>query len=79
MLSTDAAAIEPCAFLPAEDRRAMLPIQEAAILLDVDPELLKRQHRADPVNYPAGRVGTRWRIPRWWVEQKIACMNGAQA
>lgn len=55
----------------------MVPIQEAADLLDVDPELLKRQHRADPVNYPAERIGTLWRIPLWWVEQKILPPEGA--
>jgi hypothetical protein len=51
----------------------MLPIDEAAVLLDVSPRLLKRQHRSDPESYPAQRIGVLWRIPRWWVEAKIAC------
>ena len=51
----------------------MLPIEEVAVLLDVSVALLKRQHMADPEDYPADRVGTLWRIPRWWVARKIAC------
>jgi hypothetical protein len=50
----------------------MLPIEEVAELLDVSVALLKRQHLANPDEYRAERVGTLWRIPRWWVERKIA-------
>jgi len=64
-------------FLATGDRRAMLPIEEVAGLLDVSVALLKRQHLADPEGYPADRVGTLWRIPRWWVERKIACKKDA--
>lgn len=58
--------------LPASDRRVLLPIDEVAGMLDVSVALLKRQHLADPAEYPAVRVGVLWRIPRAWVEQKIA-------
>ena len=58
--------------LPASDRRQLLPIEEVAAMLDVSVALLKRQHCADPDEYPAVRVGVLWRIPRAWVEQKIA-------
>jgi hypothetical protein len=51
----------------------MLPIEEVAVLMDVSVALLKRQHTEHPDDYPAERVGTLWRIPRWWVERKIAC------
>jgi hypothetical protein len=51
----------------------MLPLVEVARLLDVDPDVLKRQHQANPAGYPAERVGKLWRMPRWWVESKIAC------
>ena len=66
-------------FLAAEDPRAMLPIEEVAVLLAVSVALLKRQHFANPVEYPAERVGTLWRLPRWWVERKIACNAEATA
>jgi hypothetical protein len=69
-LSADVAA-RPS--LGTDDPRAMLPIEEVAVLLDVSVALLKRQHLADPGAYPAERVGTLWRLPRWWVERKIAC------
>jgi hypothetical protein len=55
----------------------MLPIEEVATLLDVGTALLKRQHLTDPAGYPAEKVGTLWRIPRWWVERKIACQPSA--
>lgn len=61
--------------LPVDDPRRMLPIEEVATLLDVSVDLLKRQHRADPAEYPANRIGILWRIPRWWVERKIACIG----
>jgi hypothetical protein len=51
----------------------MLPIEDVAELLGVSVALLKRQHLADPAEYPAERVGTLWRMPCWWVERKIAC------
>jgi hypothetical protein len=76
-LSADGSVVALQAFLPAGDRRAMLPIEEVAELLSVSVALLKRQHLADPAGYPAERVGTLWRIPRWWVERKIACTKGA--
>lgn len=56
----------------------MLPIEEAAVVLAVSVALLKRQHLANPAEYPAERVGTLWRIPRWWVERKIACQPPAE-
>lgn len=65
-------------FLAADDPRAMLPVDEVAVLLDVSVRLLIRAHRADPDAYPAERVGTRWRMPRWWVERKIACQPPAE-
>ena len=58
--------------LPESDTRQLLPIDEVAAMLDVSVALLKRQHLADPDAYPAVRVGVLWRIPRKWVEQKIA-------
>lgn len=59
--------------LGADDPRAMLPIEEVAVLLDVSVKLLRRQHEVNPAEYPAEQVGILWRIPRWWVERKIAC------
>ena len=50
----------------------MLPIAEAAAALDVSVKYLKNLHRGDPDAYPAERIGTRWRIPRAWVEAKAA-------
>ena len=76
MLSTD---VTEQPFMAADDRRAMLPIEEVAVLLDVSVGLLKRQHLADPARYPAERVGTLWRIPCWWVARKIACSAEATA
>ncbi len=70
-LSAELTAVRP--FLAADDPRAMLPIDEVATLLDVSVKCLKDQHRADPGGYPADRIGVLWRIPRWWVERKIAC------
>jgi hypothetical protein len=70
-LSAESITAVPWVRLSSEDPRRMIPIQEVADLLDVDPQLLKRQHQADPDNYPAERIGTLWRIPRWWVERKI--------
>jgi hypothetical protein len=61
------------ATLSADDPRAMLPIEEVAVLLDVSVKLLRRQHETNPAVYPAEQVGVLWRIPRWWVERKIAC------
>lgn len=75
-MSADAIAVQPGTFLAAGDPRAMLPIEEVARLLDVSVKCLKDQHRADPAAYPAERVGVLWRIPRWWVERKIACQKG---
>jgi hypothetical protein len=75
-LSADVTVRSP---LAANDPRAMLPIEEVAVLLDVSVALLKRQHLADPARYPAERVGTLWRLPRWWVERKIACSAEATA
>ena len=71
-MSTAAAEARPYAPLSAEDPRQMLPLGEVATLLDVDPTTLMRSHERDPAAYPAERVGTLWRIPRWWVERKIA-------
>jgi hypothetical protein len=79
VLSADATAVRPATFLAADDRRAMLPIEEVATLLAVSVKCLKDQHRADPAAYPAERVGVLWRIPRWWVERKIACVPAAEA
>ena len=72
-MSADGAVVPQWPFLAPDDRRAMLPVEDVAELLDVSVALLKRQHMADPEGYPADRVGTLWRIPRWWVERKIAC------
>lgn len=72
-MTAEAAVVQLRPFLAASDKRAMLPVGEVAELLDVSEKMLKEQHRADPQRYPAERVGTLWRIPRWWVEQKIAC------
>ena len=72
-MSADGAVAPQWPFLPPGDRRAMLPVEEVAVLLDVSVALLKRQHLADPAEYPAERVGTLWRMPCWWVERKIAC------
>jgi hypothetical protein len=72
-LSTDEAVAPRPAPLTAADPRAMLPIEEVATLLDVSVRTLKRQHEADPGGYPAERIGGLWRIPRWWVERKVAC------
>jgi hypothetical protein len=72
-LTADATAAIRCKALDADDPRAMLPIEEVAVLLDVSVALLKRQHLANPAEYAAERVGTLWRIPRWWVERKISC------
>ena len=72
-MSADGAVAPQWPFLPPGDPRAMLPIEEVAVLLDVSVALLKRQHLADPGEYPAERVGTLWRMPCWWVARKIAC------
>ena len=56
----------------ASDDRLMLPIEEVATLLHVSVALLKRQHLANPGDYPAERIGVLWRIPRAWVEAKTA-------
>lgn len=56
----------------ASDDRLMLPIEEVAKLLHVSVALLKRQHLADPAEYPAVKIGSLWRIPRAWVEAKTA-------
>lgn len=72
-MTADATAAIRCHGLDADDPRAMLPIEEVAVLLSVSVALLKRQHHANPVEYPAERVGTLWRIPRWWVARKISC------
>jgi hypothetical protein len=71
-LSADATAVQQCEPLSAADRRLMLPIEEVAALLDVSVALLKRQHLANPDEYPAQRIGVLWRIPRAWVEARTA-------
>jgi hypothetical protein len=74
-LTADATAASSRPLLAADDPRAMLPIEEVATLLDVSVALLKRAHLANPDEYPAERVGTLWRLPRWWVERKISCQK----
>ena len=69
-MSADGAVAPQWPFLPPGDRRAMLPIEEVAVLLDVSVALLKRQHLADPAAYPAERIGVLWRIPTAWVRSK---------
>lgn len=69
-LTANAFAVQGREALSPADQRLMLPIEEVAYLLDVSVALLKRQHLADPQNYPAERVGVLWRIPRAWVEHK---------
>jgi hypothetical protein len=71
-LSADGTVVNFRRSLTADDRRLLLPIEEAAGLLDVSIATLKRQHLADPANYPAKRIGTLWRIPRSWVEAQAA-------
>ena len=73
-MTADTAAVTAAA---PEDRRRMLPIAEAAEALDVSVKYLKDLHRADPCAYPAERIGTRWRVPRAWVEAMAAWPRGA--
>jgi hypothetical protein len=77
VLSTDKAVASQRPTLGTDDPRAMLPIEEVAALLDVSVKLLRRQHEVNPAEYPADQVGVLWRIPRWWVERKIACQPAA--
>ena len=72
-MSAAAPEARPYVPLSADDPRRMLPLSEVAILLDVDSTTLIRNHERDPDGYPAERVGQLWRVPRWWVERKIAC------
>ena len=72
-MSATAAEARTYVPLSADDPRQMLPLPEVATLLDIDPTTYVRNHRRDPDAYPADRVGKLWRIPRWWVERKIAC------
>lgn len=78
-LSADGTAVQRWECLSPADPRRMLPIEDVAVLLDVSVKLLKQHHLADPAAYPAERVGTLWRIPRWWVERKIACRPSSEA
>lgn len=78
-MSADGLAVLPRTTAATGDPRAMLPIEEVAVLLDVSVQLLKRQHAADPASYPARRVGVLWRIPRWWVDRMIACQPDREA
>lgn len=71
-MSAELTAVRQCEPLSSSDRRLMLPIEEVAELLDVSVALLKRQHLANPDEYPATRIGVLWKIPRAWVEAVTA-------
>lgn len=72
-MSADTDTTPNRAGLLGDDPRAMLPIEEVAVLLAVHVRTLKRLHEQNPDEYPAEQIGVSWRIPRWWVERKVAC------
>lgn len=71
-MSADAIAVQGSEPLSPGDRRRLIPIEEAAQILDVCVATLKRMHLANPDEYPAVRIGVLWKVPRAWVDAKTA-------